>query len=53
LCAQLESQKKAIEAEIKRVEEVYKDDRATRDRLRHELEDQKRAIEQQSKAAHC
>ena len=53
LCAQLESQKKAIEAEIKRVEQVYKDDPATRDRLKAELEAQKHAIEQQRKALHC
>ena len=53
LCALLESQKQAIEAEIKRVEEAYKDDPVTRDRLRDELEVQKHAVEQQRKAAHC
>jgi hypothetical protein len=53
LCAQLESQKQAIEAEMKRVEEAYKDDPATRDRLKAQLQDQKDAIERQRKAAHC
>jgi hypothetical protein len=53
LCAQLESQKRAIEAEMKRVEQVYKDDPVTRDRLEDELEDQKHAVEQQRKEAHC
>jgi hypothetical protein len=53
LCAQLESQKQAIEAEMKRVDEAYKDDPATRDRLKDQLEEQKRAVEQQRKAAHC
>jgi uncharacterized protein involved in exopolysaccharide biosynthesis len=53
LCAQLESQKQAIEAEMKRVQETYKDDPATRDRLKAQLEAQKQAVEQQRKAAHC
>jgi hypothetical protein len=53
LCAQLESQKDAIEAEIKRVEQEYKDDPATRDRLKDQLEAQKHEVDQQRKAAHC
>jgi uncharacterized protein involved in exopolysaccharide biosynthesis len=53
LCDQLESQKQAIDAEIKRVEQAYKDDPATRDRLKAQLEDQKHAVEQQRKEAHC
>jgi hypothetical protein len=53
LCAQLESQKQAIEAEIKRVEQAYANDPATRDRLKAQLEAQKAAVEQQRKAAHC
>jgi hypothetical protein len=53
LCAQLESQKQAIEAEIKRVEQEYKDDPATRDLLKAPLEAQKHAVEQQRKQLHC
>jgi uncharacterized protein involved in exopolysaccharide biosynthesis len=53
LCAQLESQKQAIEAEIKRVQQVYNNDPVTRDRLTKQLEAEKNAVEQQRKAAHC
>jgi hypothetical protein len=53
LCAQLESRKQAIEAEIKRVEQAYANDPATRDRLKAQLEAEKNAVEQQRKAAHC
>jgi hypothetical protein len=35
------------------VEQAYADDPATRDRLKTQLEEQKAAIEQQRKAAHC
>jgi hypothetical protein len=53
LCDQLEAQKRAIEAEMKRVDELYKDDPVTRELLKDQLEAQKRAVEQQRKAAHC
>ena len=53
LCDQLESQKQAIEAEMKRVEQEYADDPPTRDRLKADLEAKKNTVEQQRKAAHC
>jgi hypothetical protein len=53
LCDNLESQKHAIEAEIKRVQEEYHDDPVTRDRLIKDLQAQKDAVEKQRKAAHC
>jgi len=53
LCARLESQKDAIEAQIKWVAAVYKDDPATRELLKDQLEAQKHEVDQQRKAAHC
>ena len=50
LCAQLESQKQAIEAEIKQVEQTYSSDPVTRDRLKAQLEAQQHAIDQQRKS---
>jgi hypothetical protein len=53
LCAELNTEQHAIEAQIAQVGQTYKNDPVTRDSLTKQLEAQKNAIEQQRRVAHC
>jgi hypothetical protein len=52
-CAQLEAANQALEAEKQRIEQQYRNDKDTRQRLKKELEDEERRIDSQMKAARC
>ena len=52
-CAGLEAQKEALEAEKERIEQAYKDDKDTRQRLKAQVEEQKKAVEAQQGPAGC
>lgn len=52
-CAEIEQQKRDLEREKERVEEAYRDDKETRNRLKDELEAEKKAIDQAKKEADC
>jgi serine/threonine protein kinase len=52
-CTQLEAAKQALDAEKQRIEQQYRDDKGTRQRLKKELEAEEQRINSQMKAARC
>jgi serine/threonine protein kinase len=52
-CADLEARRRAIEAEKQQVEQTYRDDPRTRERLKRQLQDEKQALDAQRRALGC
>jgi hypothetical protein len=53
LCADLEEREEALDREKKVIEETYRDDKATRELLKAQLEADKKELERQKRAAGC